>query len=317
MTNNEIELTTDQQGRFTGQISGLSVGTHTITIEYEGDANYTASTATRTVNVVNHDYGIDITSTTPIIQTGDIATIVATLTDNGVAVSGESLSYQIKHGSTVIDSGSSTTDSNGQVEIDYTGTGVGDVDVIVSFGMSLQETYEIEDCWKYGITNNDTVHNITSPNTYSISNGELTGYNIMLDCDWDISTDWLLECDYKKDNYRCGLFIADKTMTSSANKSRYFYLWNNGTDNVYKSILEAKDSSEQLLINSQVNKTISYSQYHHIKIVKQNNTLKVYVDDELLHSESYVDVGINTANVGLVTWQQITGYLKNLKVKAL
>lgn len=140
--------TTDSQGEFSTQITGLSEGTYEITIEYAGDDNYTSSTVTRTVNVFEHLYDIDITSTTPVIQEGDSANIVATLTDNDIAVAGETLSYQVKHGSTVLDSGTGTTNANGQITITYLGTGIGDVDIVVS-GMSLQETYEVEDCYFY------------------------------------------------------------------------------------------------------------------------------------------------------------------------
>ena len=55
----------------------------------------------------------------------------------------------MKHGNTVISSGTKTTNSSGQATISYTGTGVGDVDIVVSYGTLLQETYELLDAIFY------------------------------------------------------------------------------------------------------------------------------------------------------------------------
>lgn len=104
-----------------------------------------------------------------IIQSGDSDTITATLTDNGVPVSGETLNYEIKKGSTVIDSGSSTTDSNGEIEIEYTGTGVGDVDVIVSFDTSLQKTFAIKDAKFYDASSSININNYNTTPGVSIT----------------------------------------------------------------------------------------------------------------------------------------------------
>ena len=60
---------------------------------------------------------------------GESATLTATLKDDGVVVTGETLSYEIKHGAITLDSGSDTTDSNGEIDISYTSTGVGDVSI--------------------------------------------------------------------------------------------------------------------------------------------------------------------------------------------
>lgn len=114
-----------------------------------------------------HDYNLSLTGTS-IIESGDSDTITATLLDNGVSVDGVTLSYVIKKGSTVIDSGSGVTDNYGQVEIDYTGTGVGDVDVIVSFGAVLQETFVVEDCVLYRETLSTNITDLTLPPEYKL-----------------------------------------------------------------------------------------------------------------------------------------------------
>lgn len=130
-------LTTDSNGEYTKTFTGLSAGTHVFRAVH-------TNVQSSTVRVVVHDYSLTVTGDN-LIQSGDVDSIIATLKDNGVVVSGETLSYQIKHGSTTIDTGTDTTDNNGQISITYTGTGIGDVDVIVSYS-NIQETYELYDC---------------------------------------------------------------------------------------------------------------------------------------------------------------------------
>ena len=305
-------LTTDSNGEYSKTLTGLTAGTHSFKAV---NTNAESSTVSVTVSEPTpvHNYSLSVTGTA-IIQTGDNDIITATLKDNGVVVSGETLNYQIKHGSTVIASGSDTTDTNGEISFNYVGTGIGDIEVIISYGSLLQETFVLQDCWKYGIQSTDTWHNVKSPNTGTYNNGEYYGYNKILDFDWDISTDWEITVDYKKAEYRCGLIILDETMTTSYDTSRYAFLWEKSANRV---ILEAKNSSNTLVINSQITKTMNYNQYYNVKIVKQGTTVKTYVDDVEVHSVTYVDVGINTANIGMFTWENRVGYMKNLKIKAL
>lgn len=140
-------LTTDSNGEYTKTFTGLSAGTYVFRAVH-------TNVQSSTVRVVVHDYSLTVTGDS-IIQSGDVDSIIVTLKDNGVVVSGETLSYQIKHGSTTIDTGTDTTDNNGQISITYTGTGIGDVDVIVSYS-NIQETYELLDCYCYdgGVTGN-------------------------------------------------------------------------------------------------------------------------------------------------------------------
>ena len=155
-------LTTGSDGGYTETVSNLSVGTHSFKAV---NTNAESSTISITVTEPSHDYALSVASTKDILSYADSesATVTGTLTDNGVAVAGETLSYSVKKGSTVISSGSGTTDSNGQVSMTYQSTGVGDVTVEFDFGVLLQERYELEDCWKY----DSTVH--TSVSTVDIA----------------------------------------------------------------------------------------------------------------------------------------------------
>lgn len=138
-------------------------------IPYGETANYIAKNypSDRLEEVLIPDI-ITLTGTS-IIESGDTDTIIATLFDGSTPVSGETLSYKVKHGSTVLDSGSGTTDSNGQISISYTGTGIGDIDVIVKLdGSSLQETFTIEDCVLYRETLSSTITDLTLPSKYTL-----------------------------------------------------------------------------------------------------------------------------------------------------
>ena len=121
-----------------------------------------------------HAYSLGIQSTKDILSYDDSesATITATLTDNSSAVSGKTLSYVIKHGSTIISTGSDTTDSNGQISFNYASTGVGAVTIVFSYGSLLQEAYELIDAVYYNpnsITSNTPFNNILLPSDFELS----------------------------------------------------------------------------------------------------------------------------------------------------
>ena len=149
-------LHTNSEGTFLNPISALSAGTHNLKFEFAGDEYYTASSVIRTVVVKEHDYDLTLSCSTPMIRVDDTAVVVASLTKDSFAFAGETLTYQIKHDNTVIDSGSAVTDSNGEISITYTGTGVGDVDVIVTYNNQtfLEKTYVLEDRGPWIVTNN-------------------------------------------------------------------------------------------------------------------------------------------------------------------
>jgi len=119
--------------------------TNTIfTIPQGETANYTAK-GYPTSKLVERGESLTLTADKSIIQKTETSTVTATLKQSGLPLTGKTLNYQVKHGNTVISSGTKTTNSSGQATISYTGTGVGDVSVIVSYGSLLQETYELGD----------------------------------------------------------------------------------------------------------------------------------------------------------------------------
>lgn len=265
----QIEVTDDTS------VSFVSIKTSTAECKYLDFANLIIYNY-ETYEPPAHDYSLSMTGTS-IIESGDSDTITATLLDNGVAVAGETLSYQIKHGSTVLDSGTDTTDANGRIEITYTGTGVGDIDVIVSFGMVLQETYEIEDCYKY----DTTAHNTNATLNYSLPSEFELQFTI-----YSVSTVSGNTC-YLRFNNSNTIFIGKAT---SSNRKVYF---NDGSDHYLGSTIP--ESTDYTL-------TLTYEDGV-ATLTDGVNTLPLSIASL---------TSIYNVNIG-----RQDNYIKNIKIKAL
>lgn len=98
----------------------------------------------------NPGYDLLLTCDNPILSfnDGDACTLSGVLTFNGVVVPDEPIDYNIMHDGTVLDSGSLTTDINGEINLNYIAAGVGDVDVVFSLRSLLQKTYVITDYYE-------------------------------------------------------------------------------------------------------------------------------------------------------------------------
>lgn len=179
--------------------------------------------------------------------------------------------------------------------------------------MFLTKTFVLQDCWKYGLQSSDSWHNIKSPNSISVLNGEFTGYNKMLDCDLDWSKDWSIEADYKQSDYRVGFIICDESMTTSYDTERYAVLLDN---NPKYPRIEYKNSSNTLVYAVNGSNALNNNTYYPVKFVKEGTTISIYFNDVLIDSRTNAD-NITTANIGIFSWNNITGYLKNLKIKPL
>ena len=107
-------LTTNSNGAFTGTLTGLTAGTHSLKFEFVSDTYYTGSTVTRNVIVNNHSYSLSASVDRSAVLVGDSVTISGVLKKDGVAWSGQTVT--IKDGTT--SKGTCTTNSNG----DYTKT---------------------------------------------------------------------------------------------------------------------------------------------------------------------------------------------------
>jgi len=146
-------------------------------------------------------YQITVTADKSIIQADETATLTAQLKHNGSVVSGKTLNYEVKHGSTVLDSGSDVTDSNGEIDISYTGTAIGQVDIIVTYGSLLQETYEVYDVNFYdtginGTANTNWAYNTNYLTKQVLSDGTLITNSATATTERPYQVDLLQDADY-------------------------------------------------------------------------------------------------------------------------
>ena len=89
-------------------------------------------------------YDLSLTTDKTIITEDETSTVTATLTYNMEPIADETVSYTIRQGATIIDTGSDTTDSNGQIEVEYTGTSIGKITIQITYD-TLTETSIIYD----------------------------------------------------------------------------------------------------------------------------------------------------------------------------
>ena len=95
---------------------------------------------------------ISIGSTTPVIQSGDTASITGSLYESGLPVQNATLDVY-KNGTKV---GTASTGDSGVASYTYTGVADGEVEFQFRYGSISSETYSLHDCWFYddGVTGN-------------------------------------------------------------------------------------------------------------------------------------------------------------------
>lgn len=297
-------VTTQSDGSFSTS-KAYGSGTWNFTISFGGDSNYTSSSVNRGIIIREHDYDISISANKSILSYSDedSCTVTCLLTDNHVAIGGETLSYVIKHGATVLDSGSDTTDANGEISFTYSATGVGDVTVEVDYGILLQETYEVQDCFYW----NDNEIQITGTNKHTLYDSDLS---VALPTNAEISFDV-------------------NTVTTSTSKD---YRWWFMSKSLFRGMTYPSDSlyfdkkPSYILYNQRANGSDKYpakqftaSTYATIKYVKNGTTVKVYVDDTLMFEDtvSWIE-NYSDYTISAMKWSgSETMKMKNVKFKAL
>lgn len=166
------QLTTDDNGKFQMVIPRRTLGAHKykLTASFAGDNYYTSASAEKNIIIIPSATMFSLSLTgTQVISSGDSTTITATLLGDDSPFNDAVLDYEIKHGNTTISTGTtSATDANGQTTISYTGTGAGDIDIIVSYGSYIQETFVVEDCIVYRETLSTNITDLTLPSEYKL-----------------------------------------------------------------------------------------------------------------------------------------------------
>jgi len=254
--------TTDANGKATYTYQSTVVGTIYITAS--------SNNVRGVVDIAIKNYQLTLTTNKSIIGKTDTATITALLTDNGSSVSNETLSYVIKHGSTTISSGSKNTDSNGKATISYTGTGVGDVKVIVSYGSLLQETYEVKD----GLF----IDTSTTPNNkwWSTStNGSVThdSSGVIFN---NTGTSYSRMHPYTVETF-------PPTWSEKENAAKFI-----DTPFIVEfDVISVKNTNQIILDTNTTIYTNDISANDHVKLVCDGSTGKVYINGELVDNKSF------------------------------
>lgn len=301
-------LTTNANGEFSGTVTGLTAGQKVIIATFEGDNEYNRSTTNKHISILETTIELSLTSPTEIIERGDTTTITATLTRNSLPFVNQEISYEIKHGSTIIDSDSDFTNNAGQITISYTGTGAGDIDIIVSYGSNIQETFLIQDCIIYDpLTSNSGKWTIPSDvsSTYS-SNGwnvSATSY-----CQVKLTDKLTSDCSVE-------FTLVDYNIVS-AGGSCIIYTYTNGETTPNKIILDSRSSAHATSAVFGTALDHRFANGTKFRIDYTSSTLKVYENDVLIGTDSN-SVGLPTRFEFHIGAGGRTVTYKDLKVKAL
>ena len=279
--------TTNSSGIATLTASSLSVGSHSLKAVCSG---VNSSSVIVIVNSALTPTTLNVTATKDILSYADTESSVLTATvldQNGNAMSGQSVVF--KNGSTVLDT--VTTDANGESDYTYASQGVGDVTLTVECSL-LQETYTIEDCVKYDET--EYTKSFSSTRTETIySTSDLTDCSISLDLK---STTYDYSCVYGK-GYNSE---SDQIGYGTTNQSY---------GRIYRTLNGTNNHSNYYSFNSN-------NVYYNLKFEKVGNTLKLYLNDNLIDTSTDNAIS-NLKYLNFISWRSKTIYYKNLKIKPL
>lgn len=158
------------------------------------------------------------------------------------------------------------------------------------------------------LTGSDTWHNISSPNSITVSSGVASGYNKMLDLGWSNSSNWSCTFDYMgNSNGRGGVLLASLTNTSNYDYNTYGF--QQDTTDIYVNVHNGSTSNTA---------RTSYTSivYYNCKIVKSGTSLSFYINDTLISSKTDPLSSSDTVTIGLQSWGSTIQNLKNIIVKS-
>lgn len=324
-------VTTANDGTYSTIITPPSMGTYNLHAEFDGDSSHGAcESSVVQVTVTHYTLSLVAWANVPLSEfmTGDQVLFTATLKNNGVPVSGETISFSVG-GVTSTD----TTDSYGEATAMYTGTGAGDVTVTASYGSLLQETFVLQDCIDVITGETDQTSKFGSSvglrnnGTGSLSYDSNNKYYKMV-CSRVNSESFIpitLATGHDDFSIEFDAYVTENTavigittyhnsnnwlrLSNLGNKKAYYYM-NNGTG------LEDEENSSAM----------GNSRWVHYKYTFTNDTItkQIYYNDTLQETVSQsVDSSWFDSNTeyGIVvlwstSWSN-KSYYKNIKVKAL
>ena len=301
-------LTTDSNGAFSGSVSNLSSGSHTLSFEFATDTYYTACTVSRSVTVASVTPStIAVTSNKSALSYyhSDSATITATVTgSDSNPMSGQTVSIKVydSTGTTLKETLTVTDVGDGTYTASYSSKGAGDL-YIKAECMNLQETYAIEDCvlanGSASITGTST-----SDTTYTLGFDDL-GYDLS-------SSDFTLEADMTCSQKGSQLNIGAKTEWSISPVKGNYRAWI-GCNSSGAGTYGTRTTSS----NGSTGGSFTLSTAQAVKIVKSGTSFDFYLNGTKLGTKSGATWWANYSDwsLYLVQWTTGTTSLSNIKLK--
>ena len=301
--------TTNSSGVATYTTTGLTVGNHTITAVTTATSTYASVTSSSSTFVVNdHVIAVSLSANPTSITVGNDTTLTATVTSDGVAVSGGTVTFS--NGSTTT---TKTTNSSGVATLSFLGSTAGTYNFTASYGgvtsSAVTVTVVAEAIlFQPALDGTDSTSNFTT-RTHSVSyaDGVITARNIKFNATWDNTKDWQLTCEMKSD-LECGFEVMksdlnyiDRYCVQVAQDTKIFVNAYNGTSQI---------GSTDTTIDSRTT-------YHSIKVTKVGNVFTYYVDGTQIAQKTINSTyAWTTSCMSLYSWNSgsNTINLKNIKV---
>lgn len=202
---------------------------------------------------------------------------------------------------------SAVTDSNGVATVSYNSQGAGDV-TITAECMSLQETYDIEDCIASKL-----------PEQIFLPSSSTTTYSVGLDSIGDIhNTDFELNFKYKATNKFGGALNIGASSEWSVSPVKANYRLSIGSD-TQSLVLKRYCAVRTTSTSGTYGNNISYDTYYDCKIVREGNNVSFYFDGSLITTqtlsffEDYSDFSIYGVSWG----ENSSAIVKDIKLKPL
>ena len=260
-------------------------GVYDFYAEFLGIEQCTSQQAT-----VTCDYNLVLSADKDILSynDSDSCTITGILDSETGLVENEEINYSIMHNETELDSGTLTTDENGEIVLIYDSTGAGDVNVIFSLGEGsrlLQKTFVIEDCDAYFTTSEirDFPKVNEGSNEFAVSdyNISLSEYSVEFKATGGVQVavgnqnDWVFACNNKTNQWNeiylhdlNGKVYTDNNVFSSLNE-KYCIEVTGNTAKVYKNDTLIKTYTDKKLTGYPTNIRIyPYSNRANVSYIK-------------------------------------------------
>ena len=301
--------TTNDEGRVIFNYANPTSGVATIVFKFDGDNLYNGASVTAKWTVVPAESPqISISASTLIGGVGDDLpiTLSSNLKNTALTV--------LLNDAEVADS--VTTDNTGNASFNYTCTGAGDVNVKVKYLSGTNVYYsnilQVEDCIKYGFKDSDTWINPTGHSaTNTVVDGVFTSTSNSSKGDsilqLDLTGDFIITYDVQwQGATRCGVGAKDTTRTQH---------FDSGTDTNFKTqkYIYWDGTNETQTPYSETTQTT----YCQCKIIKEDNNLSGYMNDQLVVSINHDWIGTTEAwNIHTTLWvADKTIKVKNIKIK--